>query len=83
MDEEGIAAVAVRGVVPRPLENLTCITLLSGICDKKCGYVYSFSTRFKLCHVMLCIPDDKIYKNGKFHSGRIILLFVLNVLWVD
>ena len=53
MDEEGIAAVAVSGVVPRPLENLTCITLLRNIKHKNVIIcVYKFSAGFKLCHIM-------------------------------
>ena len=46
MDEEGIAAVAVRGVVPRPLENY--VLLFWNIQHKKCGYAYKFSAGFKL-----------------------------------
>ena len=46
MDEEGIAAVAVRGVVPRPLENY--VLLFWNIQLKKCGYAYKFSAGFKL-----------------------------------
>ena len=81
MDEEGIAAVAVSGVVPRPLENY--VLLFWNTQRKKCGYAYKFSAGFTLWQIMQCIPNARIYTEDTFYPGRIILLFVLNVLWVD
>ena len=80
MDEEGIAAVAVSGVVPRPLENY--VLLFWNIQLKKCGYAYKFSAGFTLWQIMQCIPNARIYTEETFYPGRIIPLFVLNVLSV-
>ena len=80
MDEEGIAAVAVRGVVPRPLENLTFV-LLEYIQHKNMVIYTSLalgSSYGMLCNAFLML--EFIQTKDFIHS---ILLFVLNVLWVD
>ena len=73
MDEEGIAAVAVSGVVPRPLEILTFVLLEYKA--QRCSYMYKFSARFKLWCVMQCIPDVRIYKNDIFYPFNSIVCY--------
>ena len=79
MDEEGIAAVAVSGVVPRPLENLTFV-LLEYTAQNVVIYT---SLALGLSYGMLCnafLMLEFIQTKDFIHS---MLLFVLNVLWID